>query len=167
MGQIQLGQLPRVRFHPSKRLHKLGSLSFRPRNRPRSKLLLSVSGKFLPRPKNIPRQTSLSQSSCCTMKRESVSRKTGRARWIARSARDVLFHRRFGAHIFSLERRSARSTSQRLKARCRSCATLSDKTDIFSTHISSHAPFPVSVRLSELRQVPIPGPVASTSSPLK
>ena len=32
-----------------------------------------------------------------------------------------------------------------------------------STSINSHAPLPVSVRLSELRQVPISGPVASTS----
>jgi len=35
------------------------------------------------------------------------------------------------------------------------------------TSINSQAPFPVSVRLSELLQVPSPCPVASTRSPLK
>ena len=35
----------------------------------------------------------------------------------------------------------------------------------YPTQTSSQAPLPESVRLSELRQVPIPGPVASTSRP--
>lgn len=35
------------------------------------------------------------------------------------------------------------------------------------THISSQAPLPESVRLSELFQELIPGPLASTRSPLK
>ena len=39
--------------------------------------------------------------------------------------------------------------------------------DNSSTQTSSQAPLPESVRVSELRQVPISGPVASTSSPLK
>src|SRR5438067_293071 len=40
-------------------------------------------------------------------------------------------------------------------------------TDNSVTHISSHAPLPVSVRLRELRHLSMPGPVASTNSPFK
>jgi hypothetical protein len=54
-----------------------------------------------------------------------------------------------------------------LATTCRSCGKPTFKIDISFTHISSHAPFPMSVRRSELLQELIPGPLASTRSPLK
>src|ERR1043166_1347763 len=59
------------------------------------------------------------------------------------------------------------SSSQRFATDCRSGEDGAGKIDNCVTHINSHAPLPVSVRLSELRHALIPGAVASTKSPLK